>query len=130
MEYYKHPETGDVYAYETEQERDQYGPPDLVAMTPAEVDAHLNRPAEPAVPVQVTRAQGKAALITTGLWQQVIDYVEGIEDQTEKALALVALNDTTHWRRDSPTLQAIAGALGITSEQMDDLFIQAAAIEL
>mgnify|MGYP001384020529 FL=1 len=44
MIYYKHPETGEVFAYETEQERQQWGAPELVEMTPEEIDAHLNPP--------------------------------------------------------------------------------------
>ena len=31
------------------------------------------------------------------------------------------------WRRDDPTIQAAADALGLTSEQVDELFIAAAA---
>lgn len=82
------------------------------------------------IPHQVTRAQGKAALITAGLWQQVLDYVDGITDPTEKALAEVALNDTTHWQRDSPFLNNAAIAIGLSSEQLDDLFKQASRINL
>jgi hypothetical protein len=78
----------------------------------------------------VTRAQGKAALITVGLWPDVLAYVEALTVPTEKALAEVALNDTTHWRRDSQTLQAVSTALNISSEQMDELFIHASQIEL
>lgn len=131
MKYYKNPNTDEVFAYETEEERQEWGAPELVEMTPAEVDAHLNPPpAPPYVPEQVTRAQGKAALIQAGLWQAVLDYVDGITDPTEKALAEVALNDTTHWRRDSPFLNAAAQALNLTSEQLDALFQQAAEIEL
>ena len=131
MKYYKHLESGEVFAYETEAERKQWGAPELVKMNEAEVDAHLNPPPPPpTVPEQVTRAQGKAALITAGLWPDVLAYVEAITDPTEKALAEVALGDTTHWRRDSPTMQAISTSLGISSEQMDELFIQAAGIAL
>ena len=87
---------------------------------------------EPEIPVphQVTRAQGKAALIVAGLWDDVLAYVEAIDDPQEKLLALVALNDTTHWNRDSPMLNTAAAALGLTEQQLDDLFIQAATIEL
>lgn len=131
MLYYKHQMTGEVYAYETEAERQEWGAPELVEMTPEEIEAHLNPPPAPApVPEQVTRAQGKAALIQAGLWQAVLDYVDSITDPTEKALALVALNDTTHWRRDSPFLNAAATAIGITEEQLDDLFIAASEIVL
>lgn len=130
MKYYKHTETGEVYAYETEEERQEWGAPELVEMSPAEVDAHLNPPVQPYVPQQVTRAQGKAALIQASLWQAVLDYVDGITDPTEKALADVALNDTTHWQRTSPFLNEAAAALGLTNEQLDDLFRQAAEIQL
>lgn len=41
MRYYKNPEAT-VYAYETEAERNQWGAPDLIEMTPAEIAAHLN----------------------------------------------------------------------------------------
>lgn len=86
---------------------------------------------EPApVPEQVSRAQGKAALIQAGLWAAVELFVDGIVDPTEKALALVALNDTTHWQRSSPFLNQAAGAIGLTPGQLDALFINAAQIEL
>lgn len=42
MKHFKHPTTGEVFAYETEAERDAFGAPELVAMTAAEVEAHLN----------------------------------------------------------------------------------------
>jgi hypothetical protein len=131
MKYYKHTETGEVFAYETETEREQWGAPELVEMTQGEVEAHLNPPPPlPVVPEQVSRVQGKSVLITEGLWSDVLDFVEAMTDPTDKALAEVALNDTTYWRRDSPTMQAIATALGITSEQLDDLFIRASKISL
>lgn len=42
MNYFKDKNTGEVYAYETEEERLKWGADDLVAMTPEEVDEHLN----------------------------------------------------------------------------------------
>ena len=86
-------------------------------------------PAQP-VPQQVTRAQGKAVLIQMGLWQQVLDFVAAIPDPTQRALAEVALHDTQHWQRNSPFLNQAAAALGITQEQMDDLFITASQVVL
>lgn len=79
---------------------------------------------------QVSRAQGKAALIHAGLWQGLLDYVASIEDATEKALAEVALNDTVTWNRTSPFLNAASEALGLTQEQLDELFVTASEIEL
>lgn len=79
---------------------------------------------------QVTRAQGKAALIRAGLWQGVLDFVDAISDPVEKAIAEVALNDTTHWQRSSAFLNVSAEALGLTDDQLDQLFIDASKIEL
>lgn len=82
------------------------------------------------VPQQVTRAQGKVVLIQMGLWQQVLDFVAAITDPVQRAVAEVAINDTQHWQRNSPFLSQAAAALGITSEQMDQLFIQASEVML
>lgn len=87
-------------------------------------------PGAPIVPHVVTKAQGKTALIQTGLWQAVADYVAAIEDETERMLAEVALHDAQDYRRYSPFLNAAADALGITEEQKDDLFILASSIVL
>lgn len=87
-------------------------------------------PEKPQVPQQVTRAQGKAALMMAGLWDAVVSYVDSITDGTKKALGLVALNDTTHWQRTSPFLNDAAASLGLSDEDLDNLFIQASEIDL
>ena len=81
-------------------------------------------------PESVTRAQGKAALITAGLWPGVLSFVAAIPDPTERALAEVALHDTQQWRRDSPFFNTAATALGLDDEQLDALFLAASKIEL
>lgn len=82
------------------------------------------------VPQQITRAQGKAALIMQGYWHAVLDSVASIQDPTQRALANVALHDTSTWERSSPFLNAAAAGFGMTSEQLDALFIQASEIAL
>ena len=82
------------------------------------------------VPQSVSRAQGKLALISAGLWPAVIAFVEGLTDPSQKAYAEVALNDTQEWRRDSPFLAAAAASLSISDEQLDALFITANGIRL
>lgn len=42
MIYFKNTENGAVYGYETEAERDRYGAPGLIQLTPEEEEAHLN----------------------------------------------------------------------------------------
>ena len=80
-------------------------------------------PEPPTVPAVVSRAKGKVVLIQAGLWQSVLDYVAAIPDPAHRALAEVALHDTQEWSRDSPFMAAISSALGVTEEQMDQLFI-------
>lgn len=94
------------------------------------IGKHPHAKPKPTVPEQVSRAQGKIALITAGLWPDVLAHVEAMTDPTEKALAEVALNDTTHWRRDSSTMQTIAKAVGVSEKQMDVLFTEASKIAL
>ena len=78
---------------------------------------------QPTVPAVVSRAKGKVVLIQAGLWQSVLDYVAAIPDPAQRAIAEVALHDTQEWRRDSPFMTAISSALGVTEEQMDQLFV-------
>ena len=80
-------------------------------------------PEPPIVPAVVSRAKGKVVLIRAGLWQSVLDYVAAIPDPVQKAIAEVALHDAQEWRRDSPLMTAISSALGVTEEQMDQLFV-------
>jgi hypothetical protein len=74
MLYFKNT-AGEVFAYDTQAEREQFGAADLVAMTPAEIDAHLNPPAEPAPPPSFTALEfldlfteaEQLAIVTAGL---------------------------------------------------------------
>lgn len=95
-------------------------PPSLPAYVPPASD----------VPQTVSRAQGKAALIQAGKWDDVTAFIDGISDPEQKALADVALNDAQDWRRDSPFLNQAATAIGLTGTDLDALFTTAAAIVL
>lgn len=59
FKYYKDAKTGDVYAYEGDGSQDEYIKPDLVAMTDAEIHAHLN----PAPTAETRRAERDALLM-------------------------------------------------------------------
>lgn len=50
--FYRHKKTGEVYCYDSEIQRDLFGPKDLVLMGGAEIDTHLNPPK-----VDLTREQ-------------------------------------------------------------------------
>lgn len=130
---WNHPEYGWILFTATPDDVEQHGR-DIYAEAKAgkfgAVAPYVAPPPMPEpVPEQVSRAQGKAVLVQNGLWQDVLAYVETLQEP-DKTMAQIALNDTTHWRRDSPFLNAAADALNITSEQMDDMFIAASKILL
>jgi hypothetical protein len=70
-----------------------------------------------------SRFQARAALALAGL----LDQAEAIVAQGD-VIARLAWADAQEFRRTSPTILAMAGALGLAEEQIDALFEQAAAI--
>ena len=103
--------------------------PDWIALTEAEAYAYLNPEPVIVIPEQVTRAQGKVALVQAGLFQDVVTYIDNLPEPN-RTLAQIAFNETNTWRRSSEWLNQIANELSITQEQLDNLFITAAGIEL
>lgn len=99
-----------------------------VALTTEEVaefyamqEAIANEP--PRVPQVISRFQAKAALLQAGLLDDVEQAVAGSDALTQLAWA-----EAQELRRESPMVTAIAGALELTDEEVDDLFRQAAEI--
>ncbi len=78
------------------------------------------------VPQVVTRFQARAALHLAGLLTTVESLMT--DPQTDM-LARLAWQDAQEFRRQSPTVLSMAGALGLTDEQLDALFTTAAGIE-
>lgn len=76
------------------------------------------------VPSVVSRFQARAALLQAGLLEQAETAVAAGD-----ALGQLAWVDAQEFRRQSPTVAAIADALGLTNDQLDDLFRAAALIE-
>lgn len=71
-----------------------------------------------------SRFQAKAALHAAGLLNQVEAALS--EDD---AFAQLAWAEASEFRRTSPTMLSLAESLGMTDEQLDDLFRAAMAIE-
>ena len=80
-------------------------------------------PAEIAANTPVSRFQALAALHAAGL-------LEAAEAAVAEAdpIVRIAWANAAEWRRDSPAIAAIGEALGLTSEQIDELFLQASQI--
>ena len=67
--------------------------------------------------IRVTRFQAKAALLQAGLLDQVQVAVNDAEPFVQIAWA-----DAVEFRRNSPTIAALAKSADMTDEQVDDLF--------
>ena len=90
----------------------------------AQLDA-LNGGVINGVPQKVTAFQAKAALLDAGLLPQVESIMA--QDSTP-ALAKLAWATAQVFNRSSPTVAAMASALGLTDAQIDALFVAGAAI--
>lgn len=80
---------------------------------------------EATVPASVTRFQARAALHLAGLLPQVEAAVAASNDM----LAQLAWADALEFERASPTIAAIAAAIGLTEAQIDALFVTASQIQ-
>lgn len=80
------------------------------------------------VPVHsVTRFQARAALAVAGLF----DAVDAIMQSTETPLITrLEWLDKQSFRRDSPTVAWAGERLGLTSDQLDALFVAASEIQI
>jgi len=86
------------------------------------------RPPEPPAPIPqtVSRFQARAALHLTGM----LTAVEAIMlDPNTDMLAKLAWQDAQEFKRTSPTVLTMSQIIGLTDEQLDDLFILAATID-
>lgn len=77
------------------------------------------------VPISVTRFQARAALYQAGYFDAV---TEIMSNPATPMLMKLAWQDAQEFRRDSSTVQALSQILGLTSEQVDQLFIAASGI--
>ena len=71
-----------------------------------------------------SRFQAKAALLQAGL----LDQVEAVLAEADP-VAKLAWADAVEFRRNSPTIAALAKSVDMTDEQVDDLFRAAMEIE-
>lgn len=78
------------------------------------------------VPQEVTRYQALAALHLAGILVRVEAMMA---DQATDMLTVLAWRNAQEFRRTSPMVLNMAQALGLSDQQLDDLFIAASAIE-
>lgn len=91
-----------------------------------------NEPAPPYLPTppapqSVTPVQAFTALDQAGKLAALMEYIDA---PTTPPLVRATALGATEWRRDSLLLMSVAIVLGLTGNQVDDLFKAAAAVQL
>jgi hypothetical protein len=85
------------------------------------------------VPQLVSRFQARAAMLATPATSEdfpnLLAQIDAAVAASDNAFIRLAWAEAVEWNRASPTVNAIAGALGVTDAQLDDLFRAAARIE-
>ena len=89
---------------------------------------------EPADPIpapvitSVTMRQARVALLGSGLLDSVNAAISAIPDLVQRKAAEIEWEYAQTVDRNSPFTQQLAAGLGLSSEQLDSLFAQAAAL--
>lgn len=79
------------------------------------------------VPTEVTMREARRAIEAAGLTASVAAAIAALPEPTKTAAA-IDWEFSNAVRRDNPTFIALASALGLSSDQLDDLFIAAAGV--
>ena len=87
---------------------------------------------EPTPPEAVTPLRFYTALyMTNGLTEDNIrETLEGIEDESERTLALTAFNRALSIRRDNQLVQSLKSQMNATEEDLDQLFLLAESLDV
>ena len=83
----------------------------------------------PVIPVSVSMKSARKALILAGIPMATINAAfDAIPDATQKELAKIDWEFSSVVLRDSPLVASMAGALGLSSAEVDGLFVAASQI--
>ena len=90
--------------------------------------ADLSVPTAMHIPNSLTRAQAKLALLNAGLLDAVQPAIDAVPDPAMRQARQIEWDDRLTFDRGNPTLIALAAGLGMTSAQLDQLFIAGIAL--
>lgn len=76
-------------------------------------------------PTLVSRRQARQALALAGKLHLIQPAIDSLQDPLQKALAQIEWDDSAEFQRNWPLLIQLASAVGISPEEIDDLFILA-----
>ena len=128
MKYYRDPNTSEIFAYAADGSQDEHIKQGLARMTDVEVHAHLNPPlAPPSVPRSITMRQARLCLHKHGMLAGVHPVIDALPEP-DRTAAQIEWDYSSVVERRQGFVLTIAQALGISDEQLDALFIEAATL--
>ena len=74
---------------------------------------------------KISKRQIRQQLIIDGLYANVQNVIDSIEDETERLLTQVYWEDSNEFERNHPMLIQYATALGLDSNEIDMMFVKA-----
>lgn len=80
------------------------------------------------IPEVVSRRQARQALLMAGKLALVQPAIDSIAEETQRKLAQIEWEDSAEFKRDWPLLIQLASAIGLTSTEIDDLFVLASSL--
>lgn len=102
------------------------GQPSLVddGGVPREVYVLEDAPLQP-----LTSRQLRLGLVANGISLSSVEAaIDAIEDETEREMARIEWEYATTFERSHPLIEQVGSALGLTPEQIDDMWAEAAAL--
>ena len=94
--------------------------------TDPEVAAFLNPP--PPMPVLTSR-QLRLGLVANGISLPSVEAaIDAIEDEADREVARIEWEYATTFERSHPLIEQVGSALGLTPEQIDDMWAEAATL--
>lgn len=98
-----------------------------IDLTQEEIEEILSRSPVDTTPKSVTMRQARLALMRAGFLQSVNNTIQAMTGPQGEA-ARIEWDYSNEVRRDQPLTIALAQAIGMTPEQMDNLFVEAAKL--
>lgn len=87
-----------------------------------------NTPVSDNIPKVVTPRQIRLALVVSGIPISVIESTIDSLPEPQKSMTRITWEYSTEFQRSNPMLAAMSPMLGLTSEQVDNLFVLAATL--
>lgn len=100
----------------------------LAVLSEADFEAAREAEKRALVPAAVTMRQARLALLGAGLLDDVGPAIAAIPDATTRRAAEIEWEFSNELQRGNPFVEQLGGALGLTSDQVDSLFIQAKSL--